>query len=65
MWFGQQTLDFLCDVVNLMLAGRLNKEINTFLFGGRLTISKKYGDVSLIAVVYTLRRLRRNVHTAM
>jgi hypothetical protein len=48
----------LVDLVNLMLAGTFDSEVNAILFGGRLiALSKKDGGVRPISVGYTLRRL--------
>ena len=51
-------LNALTDLINLMLAGKFDSEINTIIYGGRLiALSKKDGGVRPIAVGYVLRRL--------
>ena len=51
-------LNALTDLINLMLAGKFDSEINTIIYGARLiALSKKDGEVRPIAVGYVLRRL--------
>ena len=51
-------LNTLTDLINLILAGKFDLEINTIIYGGRLiALSKKDGRVRPIAVAYVLRRL--------
>jgi len=48
----------LVDLVNLLLAGSIDKEVSAIVFGGRLiALGKKDGGVRPITVGYTLRRL--------
>ena len=48
----------LVDLVNLLLAGSIDKEVSAIVFGGRLiALDKKDGGVRPITVGYTLRRL--------
>ena len=51
-------LTSLTELINLLLAGKFDTEINTIIYGGRLlAMSKKDGVVRPIAVGYTIRRL--------
>ena len=51
-------LNALTDLINLMLAGKFDSEINTIIYGGRLiALSKKDGGVRPIVVGYVLRML--------
>ena len=55
---GSRLLNVLTDLINLMLAGKFDSEINTIIYGGRLiALSKKDGGVRPIAVGYVFRRL--------
>ena len=48
----------LTELINLLLAGKFDTEINTIIYGGRLlAMSNKDGEVRPIAVGYTIRRL--------
>ena len=51
-------LNAITDLVNLLLTGKFDKEINTIIYGSRLpAISKKDGGSRLIAAGYVLCRL--------
>ena len=51
-------LNSLTELINLLLDGKFDTDINTIVYGGRLlAISKKDGGVRPIAVRYTIRRL--------
>ena len=55
---NRRLLNIFTDIINLMLAGKFDSQINMVIYGGRLiALSKKYGGVRPIAVEYVLRRL--------
>ena len=51
-------LQVLTELVDLLLAGSFDNEVNTIIYGERLiALSKKDGGVRPIAIGYTLSRL--------
>ena len=53
-----RSLSSLTELVNLLLAGKVDEEVNRIIYGGRLlAMSKKGGGVRPIAVGYVLRCL--------
>ena len=55
---NSKLLEAITSLVNLMLAGRLDQEVNEIIYGSRLIVlKKKDGGLRPIAIGYTLRRL--------
>ena len=55
---NSKLLEAVTSLVNLMLAGGLDQEVNEIIYGGRLiALKKKDGGLRPIAIGYTLRRL--------
>ena len=55
---NSKLLEAVASLVNLMLAGGLNQEVNEIIYGGSLiALKKKDGGLRPIAIGYTLRRL--------
>ena len=55
---NSKLLEAVTSLVNLMLAGGMDQEVNEIIYGGRLiALKKKNGGLRPIAIGYTLRRL--------